>query len=403
MKLKEIRIDGYKNLIDCRMPLGDFNVLVGPNNSGKTNFLEVFDLLWHICLGNEKDHEIVFKGYPFRTAGSSICHLPNYKNKPLAIGITFEVLIKDKLWIVDYDVILRNKREFISETLKAKQPSKPGKAKTYIKREGNKLEVLEKERAIADNMPSLVAVASLYAGFEGLPPELKYSVLGIEWVLLTPVFAISPNGLRSTIDKEKNIGSLYISSFDVLLAIDKMDKSTFSLFRETVCEILDFEDLTFTAENMPSPSKRPKAGVSKRVRACYIKRVGDDYYPIEEYSDGTLAVVAILAGLFDESRVEPMICIEELENCLHPAAVERLLRFLRENADKWPVLITTHSPYVLNGVSPEAVNVAVVDKDGATHFEKIKDRKALNNMLKRGFMSFGDLLATNFEEVLGGK
>ena len=45
MKLKEIRVDGYKNLINCRIPLGDFNVLVGPNNSGKTNLLETISIV----------------------------------------------------------------------------------------------------------------------------------------------------------------------------------------------------------------------------------------------------------------------------------------------------------------------------------------------------------------------
>ncbi|MGO9147350.1 MAG: AAA family ATPase, partial [Desulfomonilia bacterium] len=34
-----IGIDGYKNLIDCDIDLHNLNVIVGPNNSGKSNFL----------------------------------------------------------------------------------------------------------------------------------------------------------------------------------------------------------------------------------------------------------------------------------------------------------------------------------------------------------------------------
>ena len=45
MKLKQIRVDGYKNLIDCEVNLSDFNVLVGPNNSGKSNAIDALRLL----------------------------------------------------------------------------------------------------------------------------------------------------------------------------------------------------------------------------------------------------------------------------------------------------------------------------------------------------------------------
>jgi len=89
--------------------------------------------------------------------------------------------------------------------------------------------------------------------------------------------------------------------------------------------------------------------------------------------------------------------LEELENCLHPAAIEKLLRFLQDNADKWPVLITTHSSYLLNGVNPEDVNVAVVDETGAAHFEKVKNSRQLRDYLNKGLMSFGELLVKDFE------
>ena len=97
------------------------------------------------------------------------------------------------------------------------------------------------------------------------------------------------------------------------------------------------------------------------------------------------------------------MCIEEPENCLHPAALEKLLRFLQDNAHRWPVLLTTHSPYLVNGVKPEDLIVSSIDETGAARFRRGFDRKAVSRLLKSGYMSFGDLLVTNFEEVLGGK
>jgi len=118
---------------------------------------------------------------------------------------------------------------------------------------------------------------------------------------------------------------------------------------------------------------------------------------IEEYSDGTLLVAAILAALLYKKRSGPILCLEELETCLHPAALEKLLRFLQDHSDKWPVLITTHSPYLLNGVRPEDVNVAVVDETGATHFEKVESSRQLREYLNKNLMSFGELLSSDFE------
>jgi len=132
MKLKQIRIDGYKNLIDCKVDLGDFNVLVGPNNSGKSNLLEALQMLGGICFGTEELKDEIFKGLtPPNRNSSWICHLEKYRYRPLTIGVTFDVTIDKKPWLVDYEVKIESTRSnkkkggFVREILKAKHPSTP--------------------------------------------------------------------------------------------------------------------------------------------------------------------------------------------------------------------------------------------------------------------------------------
>lgn len=43
--LKKIEIKNFKSLKDCSIELRDFNVVIGPNASGKTNFVELFKYL----------------------------------------------------------------------------------------------------------------------------------------------------------------------------------------------------------------------------------------------------------------------------------------------------------------------------------------------------------------------
>jgi len=40
MKLREIRVKHFRNLVDVTIPMGDTTVLIGENNSGKTALLD---------------------------------------------------------------------------------------------------------------------------------------------------------------------------------------------------------------------------------------------------------------------------------------------------------------------------------------------------------------------------
>ena len=94
MKIKQIRVDGYKNLINCEVNLGDFNVLVGPNNSGKSNLLEALQMVGGICFGSVKLRKSIFDGLtPPNRQSSWICHLKKYPRRPLTIGLNFETKI----------------------------------------------------------------------------------------------------------------------------------------------------------------------------------------------------------------------------------------------------------------------------------------------------------------------
>lgn len=61
MKITKIKIDGYKNLIDVEYNLENFNVIIGANNSGKSNLLEIFSFINVLLTGSEDVKENLLK------------------------------------------------------------------------------------------------------------------------------------------------------------------------------------------------------------------------------------------------------------------------------------------------------------------------------------------------------
>ncbi len=412
VKLKQIRVDGYKNLINCELNLGDFNVLVGPNNSGKTNLLEVLQMFGGACFQGEETRKEILSGLtPPPHRSNAICHLQRHKNKPLTIGIAFEVAAERKHFLVDYEVQIqfhikeqKEKGGFIYEHLKARIPGKTGPWTEYIQRRGRDLKIRGKPHPIANDISSLQTIPALYPEFKGLDEEFRNFYLVLLWIGGMNYAAFSPTGLRENIDKEKDADAFRISSFDLLAVVDEIkgESDQYDLFKESLCDIMNLEKVNFNAFDVTDSKDKKGEQSSKRFRYLQAKRKDDILCSIEEYSDGTFNAAAILALLLSRKYRGPMFFLEEIENCLHPAAIQKMMTFLQDYADRWPVLITTHSSNVLNCVkNPEDVNVAVVDETGATHFEKIKTNKQLRGYLKDKFMSFGDMLPSNFEEVLG--
>lgn len=88
-------------------------------------------------------------------------------------------------------------------------------------------------------------------------------------------------------------------------------------------------------------------------------------------SDGTLRAVGLLVALFQPAsppwRWAPLIGIEEPEVALHPAATAVLLDALREVSRHTQVIVTSHSPDLLDHkeIRPENL-LAVVSRDGNT-------------------------------------
>jgi predicted ATPase len=115
-------------------------------------------------------------------------------------------------------------------------------------------------------------------------------------------------------------------------------------------------------------------------------------------SDGTLRALAVLVSLFQGSnglagRI-PLVGIEEPETALHPAAAGVLRDSLRDASQTTQVIVTSHSPELLDDETlPVDAILAVISDRGETQIGPCDDagREALSDHL----FTAGELLRLN--------
>lgn len=106
-------------------------------------------------------------------------------------------------------------------------------------------------------------------------------------------------------------------------------------------------------------------------------------------SDGTLKLLAYLAVLYDP-ELPQFIGIEEPENFLHPRLLPELAEECRAATERSQLLVTTHSPFFLNGLKPKEVWVLWRDEEGYTQVVRASDIKGVSQFMEAG-ASMGQL------------
>lgn len=106
-------------------------------------------------------------------------------------------------------------------------------------------------------------------------------------------------------------------------------------------------------------------------------------------SDGTLKMLCYLVLLYDPEPPR-FIGIEEPENYLYPLLLPELAEECRKAAERSQLLVTTHSPFFLDGVRPDEVRVLSRDQSGYTQAVRAVEIEGVERFIKEG-ASLGQL------------
>ena len=88
----------------------------------------------------------------------------------------------------------------------------------------------------------------------------------------------------------------------------------------------------------------------------------------------TYAIIADIKNL-------SMIAIEEPENSIHPSLFQSYLDVLMQLVNNCKIIITSHSPYIIQYLNPNCIYIGMSNNTGETNFRKIATSK-INRLMK---------------------
>ena len=389
--LKRIKIQGYKSLVDLELNLKPLSVLVGPNASGKSNFLDALQLLSRIatCHTLEEAFDPPYRGHPLEsfTFGDE-----GIKSLLEEESVSFSIEVDVQLSTAVIESVNHRIQEIRETAVKDTQSvDKPVPKQLPPVREENLRYRIEMEM-----LPKLgvLRVADEYLAALTAKGELnqkrKPFLEQIENRLHLRMEGQShPLYYKRYLDYSILSRSHYPPHYPHLTAMQHELANWLTFYLEPreqmrlpnpVKAVHDIgsmgEDLAAFLNTLQALNKRQFEAIEKSLRTMIpsitgidvsVNELGEVELDLREgekrisarvISEGTLRILGLLA-LVGAKETPALIGFEEPENGIHPRRIRRIARFLeaRMLLEDIQFIVTTHSVLLPDLIPPEALYV----------------------------------------------
>ena len=362
--ITRVVLKNYKSIAACDVQLGPLTFLVGRNGSGKSNFLDALRFVAD-ALNFSLDHALRDRGGINDVRRRSRGH-PNH----FSIGFAF-ALPKGATGHYGFSIGSRPRGGYEVQTEVCIFQ------KEYFKVNNGNVTTSSVRAAPAAATDRLYLVnASGLSEFR--PVYDAFSRMGF--------YSLNPDSIRDL--QDPNPG-------DVLLRDGSNLTSVLAQLPAAVKKHIE----EYLAVVVPGVHAVDVKGFGPKETLEFRQDVAGDKYPwrflANNMSDGTLRVLGILIALFQgdhstQKRV-PLVGIEEPEIALHPAAAGVLLDGLRDAAHKTQVIVTSHSPDLLDNKELDVDSILAVEaQNGTTAIAGVDD--VGRSLLGKRLCTTGDLL-----------
>ncbi len=393
--LKHMRIKGFRCLKDTGLEFAPLTVLIGPNDSGKSSILDSLFVLSRIALdGLDKNPNqwitgrydlstLLVKGDPSASRCDYLLLFGNKTDDGSSYEYRMQFAEGNGIFVIEDEYLQLRKKNLIWTE----------EEKIYIKR-GNKIESFSHN---AFNKPCKRSLAS----YERLTAEernewfpfRRIAMLGFQTGALArpcPIDLQGPHGLEAD-------GSGLAALLDYYLGAQR------DRFDTIEDELRKYSPMV--EKVLLKPEEAPTAGGGRTAgKAIYFKLKDGREIHAYHASDGLLLALGFLA--VTHSPDPPwMILVEEPENGIHPENLGLVMDLFRRLSDgrlgnhPVQVVMTTHSPYLLDLAEPEEVRVVTRSIDAGTRVASLKKHPGIEKQLRE--FKLGELWTAIGDEHLG--
>ena len=369
-RIEELSVENYRALKDLQLKgLTPLTVFLGPNGSGKSTIFDVFAFLsecFSVGLRKAWDKRGRFKELRTRGTDGAIVFELKYREKPKSPIITYHLAIEEG-----------KKGPYVAEEWLQWRRGQRGQPFKFLDfREGTGRVVTgevpdEKDQRIDEQLASPEMIAANTLGQLAKHPRVNalrrfitgwyLSYLTADNTRVTPE-AGPQERLSATGDNLPNVIQYLKEQHE-----DRLDEILGTLSRRVPrLEKVDAElmaDGRLLLQIKDAPFERP-------ILAKFA-------------SDGTLKMLAYLTILYDPDPPQ-LVGIEEPENQIHPRLLPELAEECRDASARTQLMVTTHSPFFVNGLKPEELWVLYRDKNGYSQAQRAADMRGIKKFMDQG-------------------
>ena len=395
--IKSISINNFKSIVDIKLPLGQFNILIGENGCGKSNILEGIAFST-AALSNKLEREyFANRGIRYADATSILSAFSD--SKRINIEIDFDHIVKkfslyfdsnDKsgIWKIEedkeiylqafkkytgydfdtYENLMKQYIESLNWIAQKNDKDMSHSTKEEINKELDRLKLeLKNNSEIIDK-----------------GAKISNEILGHLNFL---IFSIEETVLRK-FDAENAIHPLGRNGEGLFAYLKEISQKENGV--KLIKEIKENLSVLDWFDDLEIPNEQLSNEFSLKIKDRYVEDT-IRYFDQRSTNEGFLYLLFYLT-LFISSETPAFFAIDNIESSFNPKLCREITKRLISLAKKHnkQVIVTTHSPAVLDGLNiandDERLFVVRRSIDGYTKINRIEYKESLNMPLSEAWM-----------------
>ncbi|MBB6004312.1 AAA family ATPase [Arcicella rosea] len=310
--LRKVRIQNFKSLKDVTLELQKVNLLIGPNNSGKSNFLKGLESM----------------NYDFESMNNQVRSRLEFKSKSII-----------------YIHIIADKSDYLGVNINT----------PYINFYNTSQKTPDKDIWLSEKMDTQFTGSSSYSKTH-IPnlKDLKFTSI---------IYKPDPNTFTkpASLDTADSLLPDCSNLVPFLFNLGQNHKKLFKTLEDNLGKCVgDLVSIGTPAEG-------------NKLRLKFFDKDDNDYWA-DEVSEGVLYFLALLC-IIHQPNPPKLLLLEEPEKGIHPRRIREVIDFIFQLVEEKDiqVIMTTHSERVLDEFEdiPESVIVFDKDEEGATQVKNL--------------------------------